>query len=193
MQAQPALEKVSIQYPEIGICGLSCRLCPSYHACGPSRCAGCKSADRIAVGCPFITCALKKRQIEFCWECDESDTCQRWGNHRKASRKHDSFVCYQKLEENIAFMQRGGVGVFEREQKTREKWLIEVLNGYNDGRSKTYYSIAATVMEIEELRTALLQAGSNSAGFGRKEKSKQLHLLLDNIAEKRHYSLRLRK
>lgn len=193
MQAQPALEKMSIQYPKIGICGLSCRLCPSYHARGPSRCAGCKSADRIAVGCPFTTCAVKKRQIEFCWNCGESKSCQRWGNHRKAGRRRDSFVCYQKLEDNIAFMQRGGVGVFEREQKTREKWLIEVLNGYDDGRSKTYYSIAATVMEIEELRTALSQAGSQSAGFGRKEKSKQLHLIQDHIAEKRHYSLRLRK
>lgn len=57
---------MQVDYPEIGICGLSCRLCPSYHIEGKSRCAGCKSANRMAVGCPFITCAVKKKGIEFC-------------------------------------------------------------------------------------------------------------------------------
>lgn len=182
-----------IKFPEIGICGLSCRLCPSYHVQGASRCGGCKSANRMAAGCPFITCAVKKRQVEFCWDCEESETCQKWSHHREASRKHDSFVCYQRLDDNIAFIQREGVRAFEKEQKTKEKWLNEVLRGFNDGRSKTYYSIAATVMEIEDLKAALSVAEIKSAGLGRKERSKELHLLLDDIAEKRHYYLRLRK
>jgi len=50
-----------LRHPEIGICGLSCRLCPSYHTEGKSRCGGYKSETRLAVGCPFITCAVKKK------------------------------------------------------------------------------------------------------------------------------------
>lgn len=182
-----------IQYPEIGICGLSCRLCPSYHAQGESRCGGCKSASRMAAGCPFITCAVKRKGIEFCWQCEESKTCSRWRNHREASRKFDSFVCYQRLEENIAFIQRDGVKAFEGAQKIREKLLRDMLQGFNDGRSKTYYSIATTVMETEELKTALSLAARQSAGLGMKEKCKVLHSLLDNIGERKHYVLKLRK
>ncbi len=182
-----------IKHPEIGVCGLSCRLCPSYHAQGESRCAGCKSANRMAVGCPFITCAVKRKQIEFCWECEESDTCDKWRAHRQASRKYDSFVCYQRLEDNIAVVRRDGVKAFERTQKAREKLLREMLEGFNEGRSKTYYSIAATLMQLEELETALSTAMTRSAGLGLKEKSKLLHSLLDDIAEKKHYLLKLRK
>lgn len=82
---------------------------------------------------------------------------------------------------------------FERGQKAREKLLRDMLHGFNDGRSKTYYSIAATVMEIEELETALSQAKRASAGLGMKEKSKLLHSLLDEIAESKRYLLKLRK
>ncbi len=182
-----------IQYPEIGVCGLSCRLCPSYHAQGESRCGGCKSANRMVVGCPFITCAVKRKGIEFCWECGESETCAKWRHHREASRKGDSFVCYQKLEDNIALVQREGVKAFEREQKTREKLLRQMLQGFNDGRSKTYYSIAATVMEIEELKMALSLAARQSAGIGMKDKCRVLHEQLDEIAGSKHYVLKLRK
>lgn len=182
-----------IKYPEIGICGLSCRLCPSYHAQGESKCGGCKSANRMAVGCPFITCAVKKKHIEFCWQCEESETCQKWRHHREASRKYDSFVCYQRLEDNISFIRRDGVKAFERTQKARERLLCEMLQGFNDGRSKTYYSIAATVMEIEELKTALSLATNESAELGMKDKSRVLHSLLDDIAERKHYVLKLRK
>ncbi len=184
---------MQIRYPEIGICGLSCRLCPSYHAQGESRCGGCKSASRMAVGCPFITCAVKKKGIEFCWECEEGETCDKWQEHRKASRKHDSFVCYQKLEDNITFIQKDGVKEFERIQRARERVLCKMLDGFNEGRSKTYYSIAATVLEIEELKAALSQAKAESRGLGLKEKSVVLHSLLDDIAERKQYVLKLRK
>ncbi len=182
-----------IKYPEIGICGLSCRLCPSYHAQGESRCGGCKSANRMAVGCPFITCAVRRKEIEFCWECEESETCAKWRAHRQASLKYDSFVCYQRLEENIAFIERDGVKAFGNAQKAREKLLVEMLNGFNDGRSKTYYSIAATVMEIGELKGALSVAQSRAGGMEMKEKCKLLHSLLDDIAARKHYTLKLRK
>jgi hypothetical protein len=48
-------------------------------------------------------------------------------------------------------------------------------------------------MEIEELNKALALAKSQSTGLGMKEKSEVLHSLLDEIAERKHYVLRLRK
>lgn len=182
-----------INYPEIGICGLSCRLCPMHNTETKSRCSGCKSPDRMAAGCPFITCAVKKKGIEFCWECEESSTCEKWKKHREAGKGHDSFKCYQTLEKDISFICTNGINEFEKIQKQREHLLKEMLKGFNEGRSKSYYCIAATVLELEELKEALNQANKESNGLDIKGKSKILHSILDDIALKKKYYLKLRK
>ncbi len=182
-----------MKYTEIGICGLSCRLCPNYHIDGESRCGGCKSKIRMTVGCPFITCAVKKREIEFCGTCKENKTCEKWKNHREFGKNHDTFKCYQKLEDDISFIQNNGMEQFESLQKTREKLLKEMLQGFNEGRSKRYYCIAATVLEIDELEKVLCEAKEQSKDLTIKERSKILHSLLDTVAERRNYFLKLRK
>ncbi len=184
---------MKIKYPEIGICGLSCRLCPMYHTEAESRCLGCKSSNRMSVGCPFITCAVKKKGIEFCWDCTESKTCEKWKKHREAGKKGDSFKCYQKLEEDISFIQKEGVREFEKLQKKREHLLKEMLRDFNEGRSKSYYCIAATLLDFEELKKAFTLAKKESYGLNTKGKSKVLHSILDEIAEKKGYCLKLRK
>lgn len=184
---------MDIKYPEIGICGLSCRLCPMYNTDAESRCRGCKSPARMAVGCPFITCAVKKKGIEFCWECDETTTCEKWKKHRETGKIHDSFKCYQTLEEDISFIDRNGIHEFEKMQKQREQLLKEMLQDFNEGRSKSYYCTAATVLEPEELAEALTKAKKESEGMNIKGKSKILHSILDTIALKKKYNLKLRK
>jgi len=184
---------MKIIYPEIGICGLSCRLCPNFNTEAVSRCLGCKSEGRMAVGCPFITCAIKKKGIEFCWDCEEGKTCEKWKKHRDVGKKHDSFKSYQKLEEDIEFIQKNGVDKFDKMQRIREKLLKEMLQDFNEGRSKSYYCIASTVMEIEELKEALYKSKLDSKGLNIKEKSKLLHSILDEIAEQKKYYLKLRK
>lgn len=184
---------MNIEYPEVGICGLSCLLCPRHHTDGKSRCGGCKSEFRMAAGCPFITCAIKRKGIEFCWDCGEHEVCEKWGKHRELGKEYDSFKCYQKLEDNIAFIQANGVNEFEKLQKTREKLLKEMLQNFNEGRSKSYYCIVATVFEIDELQKLLDEGTKLSKGLEVKEKSKVLHALLDSVAEKKGYKLKLRK
>ena len=184
---------MGMEYVEVGVCGLSCRLCPNYQTQTESRCAGCKSPNRIAVGCPFITCAVKKRGVEFCWQCPESGACEKWRKHREASKQHDSFKCYQKLETDILFIREHGVAEFEKQQKTREALLKEMLREFNDGRSKSYYCIAATVIEVDELQDALSIAKEQSKDMQIKEKSKTLHSLLDLVAIEKGYLLKLRK
>ncbi len=184
---------MKIEYPKIGICGLSCRLCPSYNTEAKSRCLGCKSESRIAAGCPFITCALKNKGIEFCWQCDERETCEKWKKHREAGKKADSFKCYQKLEEDIAFIQRNGVAEFEKTQIVREELLKEMLREFNEGRSKSYYCIASTVLDINELEDALRKARKDSKRIDVKDKSKLMHSIIDEIAGRKNYYLRLRK
>ena len=147
----------------------------------------------MAAGCPFITCAVKRKGLEFCWDCTENENCEKWKKHREAGRKHDSFTCYQKLEDNIAFIQSNGPEEFERLQKLREDLLKDMLREFNEGRSKTYYCISATVLEIEELEAALKQAREAPEQLDFKGKARFLHAILDDVAEKKQYCLKLRK
>jgi hypothetical protein len=184
---------MTVRHLEIGICGLSCRLCPRYHTDGSSRCGGCKSESRMAAGCPFITCAVKRKGVEFCWDCDEASSCERWAKHRAAGRERDSFTCYAFLDANIAAVAREGLESFAAKQRRRERLLDEMLDRFNEGRSKTYYCIAATVLEPSELRTALDAVSQGSESSDVRERSKALHGCLDEVAGRRSVRLALRK
>ncbi len=184
---------MNIKHTEIGVCGLSCRLCPAHHGETKSRCPGCKSEYRMGAACPVHNCAVKKKGIEFCGFCEENKTCEKWRKNREMGKKGDSLLCYQKVEDNIASIQKNGITEFENEQKTREQLLREMLAEFNEGRSKTYYCIVATVLETKELRQALNEAKKQTKRFDAKEKSRILHSILDGIAEKKHYWLKLRK
>ena len=184
---------MDISYPDIGVCGLSCKLCPRHHTDGESRCGGCKTESRMAAGCPFISCAIKKKGIEFCRDCGESPACDKWKKHRDAGRQRDSFKCYQKLEDDIAFIQAHGIDQFVKTQETREILLKEMLAEFNEGRSKSYYCIAATVLEVGELENALEAARKASAGRDHKGRARALHAALDEIAVRKNHLLKLRK
>lgn len=86
-----------------------------------------------------------------------------------------------------------GVEAFEEEQKARENLLKEMLTEFNDGRSKSYYCIAATVLTTNELQATLTAAKSQISSKSQKEKAKIMRSLLDKIAAERGYLLKLRK
>ena len=108
-------------------------------------------------------------------------------------KQRDSIVCYQKLEDNIDFIQKNGMDEFEKQQKTREKLLWAILAEFNEGRSKTLYCIAATILEIGELESILEMGREKSNGLDIKAKSEVMHSFLNEIAENKNYLLKLRK
>ena len=179
-------------YPQIGVCGLSCRLCPASHRDTASKCEGCKTESRVKNGCTYIRCAFKEKDLEFCWLCKDVETCEKFMKHKEFSRNHDSFVCYQKLEDNIRIA-KDDLAKFESDQKERENLLKEMLNEFNEGRSKTLYCIASNVCDIKDLERILETAKAGSKGLGIRQKSKVLHNLLSEHAETQGLILKLRK
>ena len=147
----------------------------------------------MEVGCKFIRCAATDKNVEFCWDCPDHEGCPTWKKHRDYGESRDSFKCYQTLETDIAFIEENGVAEFKRIQKIREKWLRKMLSEFNEGRSKSYYCIAATVLEISELQEAFEEAEKRAAGLPIKEKAKVLHGLLDAVAARKGYLLKIRK
>lgn len=137
------------------------------------------------MGCKFITCAIKKKEVEFCWDCIESNDCEKWLKHRQEGAKYDSFKSYQMLEADIIFIQENGFEEYNRMQDIRTELLKDMLDNFNEGRSKSYYCIAATVMRIEEIKEALTRAKDSSNGLDIISKSKIFHSILDEIAQKK--------
>lgn len=182
-----------VKYPAIGVCGLSCVLCPNYNRETKSRCPGCKTEFRFLGPCPILHCALKKKGVEFCWDCPEGETCEKWRRHREFSKTNDTFICYQKLEDNISFVKQHGISAFAKAQHERAELLRELLLEFNEGRSKSYYSIAATILDIDELKEALAAAKKRSADLDIKSKARLMHAILDDIADQKGYILKIRK
>ena len=186
--------RISIRHPTLGICGLSCRLCPRFQSTAASRCGGCKTASRLGAACSIQTCALKKQNVEFCGDCSVSESCRKWADHREAGRKHDSFISYQKLEDNIALIKQHGVSVWEQLQRKKERLLRKLLAEYNEGRSGSYLCLAVTLLELGDLEAAMAEEKkSRPAQSDLKNRSKAIHTILDRLANKRHLVLALRK
>jgi hypothetical protein len=139
-----------------------------------------------------LHCAVK-RGVEFCGICRENKKCEKWKRHREIGKKYDSFKCYQKLGDDIAFIRKHGLPGFRKSQKVREKLLWKMLNGFNEGRSKSYYCLASTILEVDEMEKALKEAKNKSKGLDIKEKAKLLRSIIDEIAKKRNYYLKLRQ
>jgi len=103
-----------------------------------------------------------------------------------------SFVCYQRLEDNVAFIQRYGMKEFEKQQETKRNCLGQFLR--NSRRTlKIFLLHSCNCLEIGELDGVLENAQEKSKGLYIKAKSEVMHSLLNEIADDRRYLLKLRK
>jgi hypothetical protein len=182
-----------MKYLAIAACGLSCVICPGYVMTTKSRCPGCKTDWRLGGPCSILYCIAKKDDIEFCWQCPDCETCEKWNRHREYSRQYDSFISYYALEDNVAYQREHGAKAFEKRQAEKAKLLHELLDEFNEGRSKSYFCVAATMLEADELKSALKKGRLESTGLEIKPKAKLMHTILDGIAEEQGITLKLRK
>ncbi|MCK4395316.1 DUF3795 domain-containing protein [candidate division WOR-3 bacterium] len=182
-------------YPTIGCCGLDCGLCPRYYTKGSSRCPGCCGPDfwQKHPGCSIITCCVKKKKIEVCGVCSEFP-CSKF----KDTGKYDSFLTYKKVMPNLSFIKEHSVEKFIEQQKQRMELLETMLKYFNDGRSKSFYCIAATLLSIKDMETALAKTRQKIKQDkieldDIKTRSKILKGFLNEFANKQGIELKLRK
>jgi len=142
------------KYPTIGACGLDCGLCPRYYTQGPSRCPGCCGPDFFSKhpSCSFVTCCVKKKNLEVCTDCNEFP-CLKFESEGENS--YDSFITHRKTVFNLNFIKENSIEKFIEQQKKRIKLLETMLNDYDEGRSKSFYCLATTLLTIESLEKSL--------------------------------------
>ncbi len=186
-------------YPTIGCCGLDCGLCPRYYTIGSSKCPGCCGPDFFTKhpSCSYITCCVKKTGLEVCAQCGEFP-CSRFESWLENGGEYDSFLTHKKAKPNLDFIQTYGLERFVGQQRKRVELLEKMLKNFDDGRSKSFYCIATTLLPITDLETSLekteqrLKADKINIGDTR-IKSKILKEFLSESATRNEVELRLRK
>jgi hypothetical protein len=167
------------RYPTIACCGIDCGLCPRFYTAGPSKCPGCVGEGFLEKhpSCSIARCCVKTNGWETCAECPRFP-CEKLRNWDSV----DSFVTHQKSLENLRQIQDEGIADFAAQQNERIALLNKLLEEYDDGRSKSFFCLAAALMEIDDLQEAIFQIQEIR---GQSKDSKQLAKQAKNILEQR--------
>ncbi len=184
------------KYPIVGACGLNCGLCPRYYTEGTSRCPGCCGPDfwQKMPGCGFITCCVKKKNLETCAECSEWEECEKVAKLLDSAKYQDSFLSHKPLAANFAFIQKNGIKEFARLEVEKQKFLRHLIDNYDEGRSKSFYCTSCQLIPLDKLREALVDVGTKVAeATDIKDKAKIVRLAINSLADNLQIDLRLRK
>jgi hypothetical protein len=145
-------------YPTIGVCGLDCGLCPRYYTVGPSRCPGCCGPEFFNKhpSCSFITCCVKKKNLEVCAECSDFP-CSKFKSDEEYQqlKESSSYPSYKKVMPNLNFIKEHGIEKFIAQQKKRIRLLETMIDNFDDGRSKSFYCKSATLLDLGDIRDSL--------------------------------------
>lgn len=184
------------KYPEVGVCGLDCGLCPRLHSDGKSRCTGCCGEGfwEIHPPCSFITCAVKQKGLETCAQCPESQDCLKYVQLMEAAESHDSFISYKSVLGNNIYIRTHGIEKFIVLEAEKQKVLLFLLDNYDDGRSKLFFCTACQLIPLPKLKEALETIKSKiPAGADKKKKAKVTRAMLNKTADSLKIELKLRK
>jgi hypothetical protein len=148
-------------YPTIGCCGLDCGLCPRFYTVGHSRCPGCAGPDFFNKhpSCSFITCCVKKKNLEVCAECSEFP-CSKFKSEQEYQQRQgsSSYPPEIKILQNLNFIKEHGIEKFTKQQRGRIKLLETMIKNFNDGRSRSFFCRAAALLDLKSLTSALDKA-----------------------------------
>lgn len=112
--------------------------------------------------------------------------------------EYDSFLTYKKAYHNLQLIRKYGIEQFIEKQQERIELLKVLLNDYDDGRSKSFYCIATTLLPRKDIEQALDETKQkmieeNIEVNDNKAKAKILKGYLNAIAAKEGIELKLRK
>jgi len=186
-------------YPTVGCCGLDCGLCPRYYTVGTSKCPGCCGPDfsNKHPSCSYITCCAKKKDLEVCAQCEDFP-CSKFESRLVGGGEYDSFLSHKKAYPNLISIRKHGIEKFIEEQRRRIGLLETMLKEFDDGRSKSFYCIASTLLPIVDLETSLNKAKEKIRSDKIKQddirrRTKTLKSFLEDFAARERIDLKLRK
>jgi hypothetical protein len=178
-------------HPTIGCCGIDCGLCPRFHTDGISRCPGCAGENFFEKhpSCSIITCCFITKGLETCGTCSEF-ICRKMQNWDAA----DSFVTHRNCISNLKNIKEKGLPAVIHQQEKRLLLLENLLQNYDDGRSKSFFCLSAALLPTDSLGSAIADAACNAEILNDpKRLAKHLKEAFMKAANKRRIDLSYRK
>lgn len=168
----------------LSLCGLNCGLCTMRLG---GYCPGCGGGEGNQ-SCAVARCGLDHGGVEYCFQCGEFP-CARY----EREDAYDSFITHRNRLRDLERARRDGVEAYQAEQRERCELLGVLLERCNDGRRKTLFSLAANLLELEDLREILERLAGEASGLPIKERAGRAAALCKEAAARRGVELRLRK
>lgn len=164
------------------LCGLNCGLCPMNIG---KYCPGCGGGNGNQ-SCAIARCSLLHGKIEFCFLCNDYP-CYLFDDF-------DSFITHCRRKEDISWALEIGIDNYVKEIMRKRALLELLIAEYDDGRSKTLFSLAAYLLDMNELEEVILEEKKGeSPGEDKKVRTKRICRLLKEKADNKGIVLNLRK
>jgi hypothetical protein len=102
---------------------------------------------------------VKKKGLEVCGECEEFP-CSKFKSEEEYLQVEGSpsYPPYRTVMTNLRFIQKQGIREFVKRQAKRIGLLETMIEGYDDGRSRSFYCRAAALLEPAALERSLDEA-----------------------------------
>ena len=112
----------------------------------------------------------------------------------EAAEQGDSFISYRPLADNYAFIQKKGIEEFIRRELAKMEILDYLLKYFDDSRSKAFYCTSCQLLPLDSLKSALAESEKEiNENTDIKEKSGQIRVAINRLADALHIDLKLRK
>lgn len=173
------------EHPQFSQCGLNCLLCPMQIN---GYCPGCGGGEGNQ-SCAIARCAIEHGIGEFCFQCP-GYPCQRY----QAMMEYDSFLPHSRMIQDLELSRREGLEVYITQISERRAILDQLLAGWNDGRRKSFYCLAAYLLDLDSLRCVFehIQASAPEE-MTVKEKAMIAAAALNSAAQEQGIALKLNK
>ncbi len=178
------------QYPLFSACGLNCGLCPRHYTDGASKCPGCAGDGFSSVHptCGVLSCCQRKG-LEYCYLCDEFP-CKKYDG----ADLSDSFITHRNQLIDLEKAKQFGIKAYRSELDEKISLLSILLDNYDDGRRKSLFCLAVNLLDLHSVRSIVERlADTTGTDDSLKSKAESAACLLNQAAEIRGVSLRLRK
>jgi hypothetical protein len=141
---------------------------------------------------------VKKKGLEVCAECEEFPCSKFDGWTEDGEGMYDSFITYRKAMPNLMAIRKQGIEDFVKQQKKRIELLELILERFDDGRSKSFFCIVATLLPAVDLERALEESEEmvSVAGIGTHDVKARCGILrgiLQELATRQGIEFKLRK
>lgn len=156
-------------------CGTICSDCEYY----PADCQGCGEGNQ---SCKIAKCSIRHGKIEYCNQCQEFP-CDKYGR----ADEYDIFITHRNWKQDFEKMKEMGMEAYNSEQMQKLEILKLLLEGYNDGRRKSFFCLAVNLLDLEDLKTVMehLAEEKKLESLTLKEKSAYVVKQFQSLAEQR--------